>query len=77
MEVSSQLHALAALSQGKEPLGIHLIGGWVYLRAGLDAVAKRKIPSPRRESNPGHPARHELKFKFSRLRMVWTSQYQI
>jgi hypothetical protein len=28
------------------------IGGWVGLRAGLDAVVKRKIPSPLRESNP-------------------------
>jgi hypothetical protein len=24
-------------------------------RAGLDAVPNRKIPSPRRESNPDHP----------------------
>jgi hypothetical protein len=35
--------------------GIHCIGGWVGLRAGLDEVSKRKIPSPRRESNPQHP----------------------
>jgi hypothetical protein len=26
------------------------IGGWVGPRAGLEAVVKRKIPSPRRES---------------------------
>jgi hypothetical protein len=32
--------------------GTHWIGGWVGPRAGLDAVMKRKIPSPRRESNP-------------------------
>jgi hypothetical protein len=32
--------------------GSHWIGGWVGPRAGLDAVVKRKIPSPRRESNP-------------------------
>jgi hypothetical protein len=31
--------------------GTHWIGGWVGPRAGLDAVAKRRIPSPRRESN--------------------------
>jgi hypothetical protein len=30
----------------------HWIGGWVGSRAVLDAVVKRKIPSPRRESNP-------------------------
>jgi hypothetical protein len=30
----------------------HLIEGWVSPRAVLDAVVKRKILSPRRESNP-------------------------
>jgi hypothetical protein len=35
--------------------GTHWIGGWVGPRAVLDAVAKRKIPSPRRESNPRTP----------------------
>jgi hypothetical protein len=33
-------------------LGTHWIGGWVGPIAVLDAVLKRKIPSPRRESNP-------------------------
>jgi hypothetical protein len=32
--------------------GTHWIGGWVGPRSVLDAVVKRKIPSPRRESNP-------------------------
>jgi hypothetical protein len=32
--------------------GTHWIGGLVGSRAVLDAVVKRKIPSPRRESNP-------------------------
>jgi hypothetical protein len=32
--------------------GTHWIGGWVGPRAVLDAVVKKKIPSPRRESNP-------------------------
>jgi hypothetical protein len=32
--------------------GTHWIGGWVGPRAVLDAVVKRKFPSPRRESNP-------------------------
>jgi hypothetical protein len=31
--------------------GTRWIGGWVGPRAVLDAVVKRKIPSPRRESN--------------------------
>jgi hypothetical protein len=33
----------------------HWIGGWVGPRAVLDAVVKRKIPTPRRESNPRTP----------------------
>jgi hypothetical protein len=31
------------------------IGGWVGPRAVLDAVVKRKIPSPRRETKPRTP----------------------
>jgi len=42
---------------GERTPGTHQIGGWVGPRAGLDAVTKRKIPSPRRESNPDHPDR--------------------
>jgi hypothetical protein len=33
----------------------HWIGGWVGPSAVLGAVVKRKIPSPRRESNTGTP----------------------
>jgi hypothetical protein len=53
MEVSGQLHAPAAFPPGKEPrypLYRRLSGP----RAVLDAVM-RKIPSPRRESNPRTP----------------------
>jgi hypothetical protein len=32
--------------------GTHWIGGWVDPKDVLDAVVKRKIPSPRRESSP-------------------------
>jgi hypothetical protein len=55
MEVSGQFHAPAALPPGKEPPGTHLLGGLVGPRAVLNAVVKRKIPSPRRESNPRTP----------------------
>jgi hypothetical protein len=34
--------------------GTHLIGGWVGPRTVLNMV-KRKIPNPRRESNPKTP----------------------
>jgi hypothetical protein len=35
--------------------GTHCTEGWVGLRAILDGVVKRKIPSPRRESNSRTP----------------------
>jgi hypothetical protein len=35
--------------------GTHWIGGWVGPRAVLEAVVKRKIPSPHRKSNPRTP----------------------
>jgi hypothetical protein len=55
MEVSGQLHAPAALPPGKEPLvPIWWEAGWAP-RAVLDAVVKRKIPNPRRESKPRTP----------------------
>jgi hypothetical protein len=40
---------------GERAPGTHWIGGWVDPRAVLDAVVKRKIPSPRREWNPRTP----------------------
>jgi len=36
---------------GKSPR-YSIIGSWGGLRAGLDAVVKRKIPSPCGDSNP-------------------------
>jgi hypothetical protein len=36
---------------GERAPGTHWIGGWVGPRAILDAVVKRKIPSPCRDSN--------------------------
>jgi hypothetical protein len=42
------------ISRERTP-GTHWIGGWVGPRAVLDAVVKRKIPSPRRELNPRTP----------------------
>jgi hypothetical protein len=40
---------------GKMTPGTHRIGGWVGLRAGLDAGARRKILCPCRGSNLDHP----------------------
>jgi hypothetical protein len=51
MEVSGQLH----FTPSERAPGTRWIGGWVGPRAVLDAVVKRKIPSPLRESNPRAP----------------------
>jgi hypothetical protein len=51
MEVSDQLHALAALPPKEGAPGTHWIEGWVGSRVVLDAVVKRKIPSPCLDSN--------------------------
>jgi hypothetical protein len=51
MVVSGQLHAPAALPPMEIDPGTYWIGGWMGPRAVLDAVVKRKIPSPHRESN--------------------------
>jgi hypothetical protein len=40
---------------GRFTLCIHCKGSWVDSRAGLDAVARRKNPSPCQESNPRCP----------------------
>jgi hypothetical protein len=55
MEVSGQLDAPARFTLREGVPLTHWIGGWVGLSAGLDVVLKRKIRSPRRESNPNHP----------------------
>jgi hypothetical protein len=52
MKVSGQLHVLASLSPRERAPYTHYIVGWVATRAVLEAVVKRKIPNPYRESNP-------------------------
>jgi hypothetical protein len=46
---------MVSFTPRERALGTHWIGGWMGFRAVLDAVVKRKIPSPRRESNPRTP----------------------
>jgi hypothetical protein len=63
--VEVQLHAFltsdldggegSASHPARFTLGTHWIGGWAGTRASLDAVTKRKIPDPCRESNPDRP----------------------
>jgi hypothetical protein len=47
--------------------GTHWIGGWVGPRAVLDAVVKRKIPSPRQESNPRVLIAHPVAQRYTDL----------
>jgi hypothetical protein len=56
MEVSGQIPGCFITSETAP--STHWIGGWVGPRAGLDAVVKKKIPSPRRYSN----LRYEIKW---------------
>jgi hypothetical protein len=46
---------LRPLFPGERAPVTHWIGGWVGSRAILDVVVRRKIPRPRRESNPRTP----------------------
>jgi hypothetical protein len=50
MEVSVQLHD--RFTPRERATSTHWVGGWVDPTAGLDAVVKRKIPSPFRDSKP-------------------------
>jgi hypothetical protein len=63
MEVSGQLHAPAALPPEKEPLEhIWQEAGWAP--ETLKTV-KRKIPSPRRESNPRIPIVQPVAYRYT------------
>jgi hypothetical protein len=60
MEVSGQRHSpTARFTSGERTPGTHWIGGWVGLRAGLDAGARRKILCPCRGSDLDRPARSQ------------------
>jgi len=43
------IHATTAFTPKERAPDTRWIGGWVGARASLDAVVKRKIPSPRQE----------------------------
>jgi hypothetical protein len=54
----------ARFSSGERTPGVHWLGGWVGPRAVLDAV-KRKIPSPRRESNTRTPTVQPVALRYT------------
>jgi hypothetical protein len=59
MEVRGQFHAPppSLFTHGERAPNTRWIGGLVDSRAGVEAMVKRKLPSPCQESNPARPAR--------------------
>jgi hypothetical protein len=57
--ITPHILGLVRFTPRKRSPGTHSIGGWVGPRAGLDAVVKRKIPSPCRYSNPSLRIGHD------------------
>jgi hypothetical protein len=68
MEVSGHLHASGCFTPGKRDPVTRYVGGWMGSRAGLNAVAKRKIHFSCLESNSRNPAR-SLVIVLTELRM--------
>jgi hypothetical protein len=50
--------------------GTHWIGGWVGPRSVLDAVVKRKIPNPFRESNPRIPIVQPIAQRYTEIIII-------
>jgi hypothetical protein len=60
--------------------GTHWIGGWVGPRAILETAVTRKIPSPRRKSNPRTPIVHPRRlYRVERYvgREWWIGNYAV
>jgi hypothetical protein len=72
MEVSGQLHSLAALPVKERAHCTHWTGDWVGPRPGLVAMEKRKIACPCRESNRGRPASSPPLYQMSEPRSNYT-----
>jgi hypothetical protein len=65
--VKVQPHALAAQPPRERASGTPWIGGWMGPRASLNAVVKRKIPSPCHDSNPDHPTHSTVLYNLTYL----------
>jgi hypothetical protein len=52
------------IPRGRAP-GTHWTWGWVGLRAGLDAVVKKKLPAPAGTRTSDHPARSPALYHWS------------
>jgi hypothetical protein len=62
--------------QERDP-GTHWIGGWVGPRDVLEAVVKRKIPSPRREPNPRTPIVQSVAQRYTDWAIAAHSRYRL
>jgi hypothetical protein len=74
MEVTGELHAPATLPLGKESLSAHWKGGWIGLRAVLDAAAveKRNIAYLPRESYGDSSVAQTISYSSSRFLLSCT-----
>jgi hypothetical protein len=54
-DLGTQWRIVVSFTPRERDPGTHWIGDWAGPRVVLDAVVKRKIPSPRWESNPRTP----------------------
>jgi hypothetical protein len=63
--MNGQLHTPAWFTPGERSLGTHLVESWVSPRTGLDAVEKRKISSPRQESNLRTPIVQPIAIRYT------------
>jgi hypothetical protein len=71
MKLSGQLFSPTTLPPGEGAPGTHWMGGWVGPRVDLDAVEKRKISYPYRESNFGRsPLNPSLSRENIALKMI-------
>jgi hypothetical protein len=75
MEVSGQLHTLAALTPRERVPDTHWIEGWMSPRISLDAIDKRKIlPLIGIEAGPSMPWSIAIPTELSRLTKVFCTK---
>jgi hypothetical protein len=63
------------LNPGERAPGVYSLGGWVDLRAGVDAVEKRQITFPCRDSNCDSSVLYPLASRYSGPRLGSTGSY--
>jgi hypothetical protein len=77
MEVSGQSSRPGRFTPRERAPSTHRIGGWLGPRAVLDEVVKRKIPSPRRESNSRTPIVQPVAQRYTDWAITALEKYNI